>query len=66
MCDKTSTDKLEITDIDSLSYFEYPVNERWRTSLITELIDIRRNVNDILPGFSIEEVDDMMNFACTS
>ena len=68
MCDKTSTDNLEITDIDNLSYsyFEYPVNERWRTSLITELIDMRKNVNDIFPEFSIEEFNDLMHFECTS
>ena len=66
MCDKTSIKDVEVHDIDQLTYFECPENEVWRISLINELINIRANPSKLLPGFTIDEVEDMLSFACVS
>ena len=43
LCNKVSVDDVKVNDIDQLSYFDSPENEAWRISLVSELINIRRN-----------------------
>ena len=65
---ETSTliDALKAHEIDQLSYVECPVNEMWEISLISDLIDIRDNPYTLLPGFTIDEIKDMLSYACVS
>ena len=65
MCDKSSIKDVKVIDIDQLSYFKCPDNEVWRLSLINELVHIRSNPSE-LPGFTYNEVEDMLSFACVS
>ena len=64
-CDKNSLHSLMISDIDALVYFPIPDQEVWRIDLIRELLDTRLDIIDV-PGFSSEEITDIINFACVS
>ena len=66
MCEKNSIKNVEVLDIEKLVYFECPEKEVWRISLINELIKIRENASDLLPGFTIDEVEDILSYACVS
>ena len=66
MCDKNSMNDVKVHDIDQLSYFECPESEVWRISLINELIKIRSNPSEFLPGSTIDAVEDMLSYACVS
>ena len=61
LCDKNQISSLQITDIDLLTYKKCPENELWRISLISELIEARRNVSELLSGFTMEELQDMLS-----
>ena len=65
LCDKNSPSSLEASDISSLQYFSLPQEEEWRIGMINELIDIRLNRVE-LPGFSKEEINDLLKIACVS
>ena len=48
-----------------MSYFPVPEEDKWRTSTVTELLQLR-NRSLSLPGFTNEEIKDMLLFTCTS
>ena len=52
--------------MSKLVYFECPEKEEWRISLISELLNVRANPAELLPGFTIEEIEDMLSYACVS
>ena len=54
-----------ITVKSKMKYFPLPVNKTWRIPLITELLQIKTQKCD-LPGFTLEEVNDMLLHACIS
>ena len=65
MCTKGNINSLEEGDIDSLEYCPVPEDEKWRISLLSELLDSRSLCSEI-PGFTHEQVTDLINFVCTS
>ena len=63
---KVNVEALDPTVVKSkMEYFPLPINETWRIPLINEVLAIKTQ-NCELPGFSIEEVNDMLVYACTS
>ena len=48
-----------------LKYFPVPEEEAWRPPLLSDLLQIRDNIST-LPGFSLDEVDEMLKFVCSS
>ena len=50
---------------NNMKYSSVPVTEAWRPSLVKNLLDIREK-RAALPGFSLDEVDEMIKFVCTS
>ena len=63
---KVNVESLDPTVVKSkMEYFPLPINETWRIPLINELLAIKTQKCE-LPGFSIEEVNDMLVYACTS
>ena len=64
LCEKNSIYCLESNDLRNLQYFPVPKEEVWRLDLIKELIETRLHSTDI-PGFSIEEINDLIDIACT-
>lgn len=49
----------------NMKYFPLPVNEAWWIPLINELLAIKTQKCE-LPGFKIDEVNDMLLYTCTS
>ena len=48
-----------------MKYFAVPEEESWRPSLLSDLLKSRNNIST-LPGFSLDEVDEMLKFVCSS
>ena len=65
LCGKSSVSSLEVNDLCALQYSALPEGEEWRLGLTKELIDVRLNRMD-LPGFSSNEISDLLRIACVS
>ena len=65
LVNKTCINDLSPDDSRLVSYHPVPAEEEWRISLVRELIEIRNQTAD-LQGFSWKELDDILNFACTT
>ena len=51
-------------DIMKIQYFPINENDVWRVNLILEIIDNRNNDLEV-PGFSADEISEILNYACT-
>ena len=49
----------------TMKYFAVPEAEAWRPSLLSDLLSARANLST-LPGFSLPEVEEMIQFVCIS
>ena len=49
----------------NMKYFAVPNEETWRLSLLRDLLGAR-NDRSVLPGFSTDEVEDLVEFVCTT
>ena len=49
----------------NMKYAAVPDSEKWRPSILSELLDARSGRSS-MPGFSSAEVEDMIKFVCTS
>ena len=58
-------DDLEASDADQIEYHPIPENEKWRVNILEDIIRARMNHSEI-EGFSMEELDDIVEFVCTS
>ena len=65
LTDKHKIEDLCQSDIFHLTYRPIPENERWRPSLLEELLEIRDEQQDLFQ-FDKQHVDDMINFVCTT
>ena len=65
LCNKDTINSLKEDDINRLEYNPIPENEAWRIDLLTELLDTRSSITEI-PGFTPEEITEIINFVCTS
>ena len=62
---KLSIDDIKLKDIDSFEYASVlPVNQ-WRVNVVKEIIDVRAAKLNV-ENFSREELDEMMEYLCTS
>ena len=62
---KTSFSIIKQSDIDTLIYNEVPEREKWRVHTLKELLEIRHNP-EMLENFNYEEIDDLINYVCTT
>ena len=65
LCNKSSIIKLEVFDSNLVKYHPTPIEEGWRIDILRELIDTRFNCC-VIDGFSTSELDDIMEYVCTS
>ena len=49
----------------SYDYKEFPAEEKFRVNLIKELIEVKQNKLEV-PGFSLDEVDELLQHVCVS
>ena len=52
-------------DILDLEYFAIPDDEKWRISLINEILEAQ-NLSYEIQDFSFDDLHDMLAYACTS
>ena len=57
-CERPGLNSMMIKRI--LKYFPVPGEEEWRLTILRELVDMQ------IPGFSLEEVQEIRDFICTS
>ena len=50
-------------DVDKLVYADLPMTEEWRVSIIRELMQTRRDDVEV-PGFSKDDISDILNSVC--
>ena len=65
LSEKDSINCLQKSDLILLKYFPVPVNAAWRMDVLEELIDARNNFCEI-PGFTSEEINELIQFICIS
>ena len=65
LCEKDNIESISISDLEDLKYFPVPENESWRVNLLKELLDSRLESMEI-PGFSQQELTNMIDFVCVS
>ena len=65
ICEKDTIKTLEISDLYPLEYFSVPKNEGWRIDILNKLIETKLD-NTEVPGFSSQEIEEMINFVCIS
>ena len=51
-------------DYARLKYFKLDDDEKWKVSMIQEIIDLKQ-VELEVPGFDLEELDAMLHYLCT-
>ena len=62
---KSHWTKIKGSDIDNISYCDIDNADKWRVNFVNELLEIKRNEIEV-DGFSVEEIDSMMDYVCTS
>ena len=49
-----------------MRYMQVPEGQQWRVAMIKELMMIRKNVESELQGFSVDDVNNMLDYLCVS
>ena len=62
---KNSVETIREEDIDTMEYHTIPEDETWRINLVKEIIEVKENECEV-QGFSNEELEEIVNFVCTS
>ena len=65
LTDKTNIDDLVASDADLLQYHPIPDHEKWRVPIMKDIISARMHQQQI-EGFTFKELDDIVEFVCTS
>ena len=62
---KENIDQISDRDIDGIIYAEILEDDKWRVDIIKEVTDVKFGQSTI-EGFTIEECEEILQFACTS
>ena len=65
LTDKNEIDELVPNDANNINYCPVPDEEAWRIPIMMDIINSRHN-EQIIEGFSESELDDILDFVCTS
>ena len=65
MTQKIRIEDVKKQDIFDLEYFAIPDDEKWRISLINEILEAQ-NLSYEIQDFSFDDLHDMLAYACTS
>ena len=65
LCQKESINELKPSDSKMIRYHPIPEEEKWKVQYIKEIIEVRTG-NMSIEGFSQYELDEIMEFMCTS
>ena len=64
LTDLTNIDDLQPSTVDKIKYKEMLDRDKWRIPLIKEVMDMKHG-NTIPEGWIQEEMDEILEFACT-
>ena len=64
-CDLNFISEMNSSNISDLVYSEVPKTEKWRIGLVNELMNIRHGTIEV-PGFSSDDISDILDYVCTS
>ena len=64
LTDLPNIDDLQPSTVDKIKYKEMLDRDKWRISLIKEVMDMKHG-NIIPEGWTQEEMDEILEFACT-
>ena len=62
---KYSVEDVKKVDIDQIDYFPLDENETWKVGCIKEILETREGALEI-QRFNPDELENMLNFLCTS
>ena len=65
LTDKNEIDDLVPNDAHNIHYCLVPDEEAWRIPIVMDILNSRHN-EQIIEGFSESELDDILDFVCTS
>ena len=65
MFGKSDISDLCTDDLDKMKYAPVPSSDEWRINLLNELIDVKFG-NSLIENLNQEEIDDIIQFVCTS
>ena len=60
-----NVDHLRPSMVDDISYKMIRHEDQWKVKLIKEIIDMKFGMMDLPDEFTMEELDDILNLACT-
>ena len=63
--DRQKLSDVQSNDIDKIWYFDMPDDEKWKVTMIKEIIELKMNELEV-EGFSEVEVADIMKHLCSS
>ena len=66
MTDCQSIEDLKPECVANIQYNKITDENMWRVNIIKEILDIKHGDLDIPEGWTITELDDIINFACVS
>ena len=65
LTNETQVDKLRSNMVDNIKYRQIDQNQTWRIPLVLELLDLQHGDKDLIGEWSVEEMKEMLNVACT-
>ena len=65
LVNKRNIDELNTTDYTEIEYHKIPADEEWRIGVVRDIIDIR-NGEASLEGFSLKDLENMLDFIGTN
>ena len=66
MTDFQNIDDLKPECVTNIKYNKITEENMWRVNIIKEILDIKQGDMDIPEGWTITELEDILNFACIS
>ena len=61
----SSIDDLQPSSLDNIRYHEILEEDTWRITIIKEAIDIKCGHTSLPEGWTYEEFEEIINFACS-
>ena len=65
LLNKTSVDEISVNDFKLIKYHPISEEDKWKISFINEITDVKFKQLDV-DGFETEELEEILNFLCTS
>ena len=65
LTNKTQVDELEPSMVDNIPYHKIEEQDMWKISMVKELMDIKQGDRLAPEGWSLEDLENIMDFVCT-